>query len=142
MTQDRELPSALVARISLKYLVAEHGNASLAVAEAKKLLQASIDNLNIAVNKVYLKNAVVAVVLVDEHSVSRSKRQAKQDETPTDYNLAPIYSKYYPVMFNIILWFSVVLFFSLLAISLAISGMEDKDSIIYRMTSTRMKKDN
>jgi renin receptor len=45
-------------------------------------------------------------------------------------------------MFNIILWFSIILIFTLLAISLSIARMEDKDSIIYRMTSTRMKKDN
>lgn len=33
--------------------------------------------------------------------------------------------------------------FSLLAISMAIGGMDPgRDSIIYRMTSTRMKKDN
>lgn len=59
-----------------------------------------------------------------------------------DYNLAPIYDPNYPVMFNIILWFSIILIFTLLAISLSIARMEDKDSIIYRMTSTRMKKDN
>lgn len=46
-------------------------------------------------------------------------------------------------MFNIILWFGVVMVFSLLAISYTIGYMDPgRDSIIYRMTSTRMKKDN
>lgn len=58
-------------------------------------------------------------------------------------NLAPAYSENYPVIFNIILWFGVVLAFSLLAISYAIATMDPgRDSIIYRMTSTRIKKDN
>jgi len=58
-------------------------------------------------------------------------------------NLATKYNSNYPVIFNIILWFSVVLVFSLLAISIVIGTMDPgRDSIIYRMTSTRMKKDN
>lgn len=58
-------------------------------------------------------------------------------------NLAKSYSADYPVIFNIILWFGVAMVFSLLAISLAIGDMDPgRDSIIYRMTSTRMKKDN
>lgn len=62
---------------------------------------------------------------------------------PESLNLALSYSDDYPVIFNIILWFSVVLAFSLLAISYTIGYMDPgRDSIIYRMTSTRMKKDN
>lgn len=58
-------------------------------------------------------------------------------------NLAKTYGTTYPVIFNIILWFGVVFFFSLLAICLAIAYMDPgRDSIIYRMTSTRMKKEN
>ncbi|XP_014475835.1 PREDICTED: renin receptor isoform X2 [Dinoponera quadriceps] len=53
------------------------------------------------------------------------------------------YSEDYPVIFNIILWFGVVFCFSLLVICIAIGDMDPgRDSIIYRMTSNRMKKDN
>ncbi|XP_039312582.1 ATPase H(+)-transporting accessory protein 2 isoform X3 [Solenopsis invicta] len=56
---------------------------------------------------------------------------------------AKVYNEDYPVIFNIILWFCVVFFFSLLAICIAIADMDPgRDSIIYRMTSNRMKKDN
>lgn len=126
--------------MSFKLFIGEHSQTSPAATEAVKLLLASIEKLNQSVQKAFNKNVVVAIVTIDEHAISRSKRQA--EEETTDYNLAPTYSKYYPVMFNIIFWFSIILLFSLLAISLAISGMEDKDSIIYRMTSTRIKKDN
>lgn len=62
---------------------------------------------------------------------------------PKDLNLAKTYSQDYPVIFNIILWFGVVIAFSLLAISYAIACMDPgRDSIIYRMTSNRIKKDN
>jgi renin receptor len=56
--------------------------------------------------------------------------------------LAELTSKNYPVVFNIIFWFSLIFIFALLAISLALSNVEDKDSIIYRMTGARGKKDN
>ncbi|XP_011503147.1 PREDICTED: renin receptor [Ceratosolen solmsi marchali] len=60
-----------------------------------------------------------------------------------DLNIANVYSEDYPVIFNIILWFGVVFFFSLLAICFTIAEMDPgRDSIIYRMTSNRMKKDN
>lgn len=60
-----------------------------------------------------------------------------------DLNLAKVYDDNYPVIFNIILWFGVVIAFSLFAISYAIATMDPgRDSIIYRMTSTRIKKDN
>ncbi|XP_018373334.1 PREDICTED: renin receptor isoform X2 [Trachymyrmex cornetzi] len=56
---------------------------------------------------------------------------------------AKTYTEDYPVIFNIMLWFGVVFVFSLLAICIAIADMDPgRDSIIYRMTSNRMKKDN
>ncbi|XP_015127673.1 renin receptor isoform X2 [Diachasma alloeum] len=62
---------------------------------------------------------------------------------PITLRLSKRYSANYPVIFNIFLWFGVVFFFSLLAICIAIAGMDPgRDSIIYRMTSNRMKKDN
>ncbi|XP_058795338.1 ATPase H(+)-transporting accessory protein 2 isoform X2 [Phymastichus coffea] len=62
---------------------------------------------------------------------------------PDKINLAKDYDDNYPVIFNIILWFGVVFFFALLAICIFIAEMDPgRDSIIYRMTSNRMKKDN
>ncbi|XP_076173167.1 ATPase H(+)-transporting accessory protein 2 isoform X2 [Ptiloglossa arizonensis] len=58
-------------------------------------------------------------------------------------NLAKNYSTNYPIIFNILLWFGVIFVFSLLAICIAITEMDPgRDSVIYRMTANRMKKDN
>ncbi|XP_039312581.1 ATPase H(+)-transporting accessory protein 2 isoform X2 [Solenopsis invicta] len=87
---------------------------------------------------------------------ANSETSDKSDEDHKDNNIynntigqadfsgrAKVYNEDYPVIFNIILWFCVVFFFSLLAICIAIADMDPgRDSIIYRMTSNRMKKDN
>lgn len=142
-TEEKEKPTALVVRVSLRMLSAKHAESSGASAEATKMLISSIEKLNAAVSKVYDGNAVFTVITVPEHHV-RSKRQApaepKQETNP--YNLAELTSKNYPVVFNIMFWFSLIMIFSLIAISLALSNVEDKDSIIYRMTGARGKKDN
>ena len=130
--------------MSFDALVAEHSKTSPAVKEAVKLFLKAIDNLQTSAEKTYKGSVLVGVIATNGEFI-RSKRQA---EPPTPdvlnpLNLAPIYTANYPVIFNIILWFSVILAFSLIAISIAISTMDPgRDSIIYRMTSTRMKKDN
>ena len=73
-------------------------------------------------------------------TLGRQKREATDMET---YNLSKKYTENYPIIFNIFLWFGVVFVFSLLAICIVISQMDPgRDSVIYRMTSNRMKKDN
>jgi hypothetical protein len=44
-----------------------------------------------------------------------------QEDQQADINLAPEYSPDYPVIFNIMLWFSIAFTFSLLAISCELS---------------------
>ncbi|XP_076298729.1 ATPase H(+)-transporting accessory protein 2 isoform X1 [Lasioglossum baleicum] len=58
-------------------------------------------------------------------------------------NISKKYTQNYPIIFNIVLWFGIIFVFSLLAICITIGDMDPgRDSIIYRMTSNRMKKDN
>lgn len=139
-----EKPTALIIRVSLRMLSSK----SSSYAEASKLLTSTIEKLNVAVQKLYQNNAVVAVVTVDSHHHhSRSKRQAeevkpKQADPLNPHNLAELTDKDFPVIFNIVFWFTVILVFTIIAISLALSNVEDKDSIIYRMTGARGKKDN
>ncbi|XP_037030067.1 ATPase H(+)-transporting accessory protein 2 [Bradysia coprophila] len=139
----KPLPIFVTIRLSLTPLTR-----SAAITDAQKQLATSIEGLSAAAQKAYNDGAVVAVVTVKDDDVNarqkRNVRVTRSDPIPVDtLNLALSYSEDYPVIFNIILWFSVVLTFSLLAISYTIGYMDPgRDSIIYRMTSTRMKKDN
>jgi len=124
-----------------------HGENSTATKEAKQLLIEAINRLNEAFNKAYFGNVLVTVVTSDASHTRRIRSVPESKNTradpPAHLNLAKTYSSNYPVIFNIILWFGVVMVFSLLAISMVIGSMDPgRDSIIYRMTSTRMKKDN
>lgn len=140
-TEHNEQPTALNVRVSLKLFTASHQPSSPAIAEAQKLLISAVEKLSATVSKATSGNAVFAVITVGEHH-SRAKRQAGDEDTKSKYNLAELTDKNYPVVFNIMFWFSIIFVFSLIAISLALSNVEDKDSIIYRMTGARGKKDN
>lgn len=140
---DDKIPAVYIVRISLEALLAAHEPSSPVITEAKKLLSNAMQNLDTAAEKAFDGAVVVGLITSTEEPLTRSKRQAAEPEDDNPYNIAIKYDSNYPVIFNIILWFSVVLVFSLLAISIAIATMDPgRDSIIYRMTSTRMKKDN
>ncbi|XP_043289853.1 ATPase H(+)-transporting accessory protein 2 isoform X2 [Venturia canescens] len=153
-------------------LIESYGKDSAAVKEALIVLNQAISNVTEAFRKGYKNKTVIAAFTNDVSKVrntraaelSRQRREdAKVDDndknikatentssTPVidsikmeDFNLGKKYSEYYPAIFNIFLWFGVIFFFSLLAICITIADMDPgRDSIIYRMTSTRMKKDN
>lgn len=136
--------------ITIKFLALHavsdlHGENSSATNEAKQILLDEIDRLNTALKKTYSDRVLVAFSTNDA-SHTRRTREAPADTKETEdnsMNRAKTYSSNYPVIFNIILWFGVIMVFTLLAISMAIGYMDPgRDSIIYRMTSTRMKKDN
>lgn len=135
------VPTATVIRLSLSEILKENEHDSAAFNEALKILKNAMDELTMSAEKAYKNKALITMIVVSETVHSRVRR-AVGDENK-DYNLAESYDENYPVIFNIIFWFSFIMIFSLLAISLAIGNMDPgRDSIIYRMTSTRMKKDN
>ncbi|XP_018572333.1 renin receptor [Anoplophora glabripennis] len=144
------VPDVFWFRVSALHPLSDlHGENSTETTEAKQLLNEAILRLKDAFVKAYDDKALVNVITSDASHTRRTRSilqiSAKADEE-TDkvkYNLASYYSKDYPVIFNIILWFGIAMLFSLIAICLAIGNMDPgRDSIIYRMTSTRMKKDN
>lgn len=140
---EESVPTVHIVRVSLEALLASHEPSSQAIAEAKKLLSNAMLELQTAAEKAFDGAVVVGLITSTEAPLPRSKRQAGEPDEVDPYNIAMKYDSNYPVIFNIILWFSVVLIFSLLAISIAIATMDPgRDSIIYRMTSTRMKKEN
>ncbi|PNF23280.1 Renin receptor [Cryptotermes secundus] len=129
---------------SLHPVIDLHGPDSGAAKEAKQILQNVIHIIKKAYVAAYQSRVLVAVISSDVSHTRRTRSlMAETENQQSDMNLAPEYSAEYPVIFNIMLWFSIAFTFSLLAISLFIADMDPgRDSIIYRMTSTRMKKDN
>ncbi|CAD6995161.1 unnamed protein product [Ceratitis capitata] len=118
-------------------------------ADKKNVISLLVNELDTLQKKVASETSqsLLVVVVVHENekdsSVSRKRRDALPGSKTNTYNLAAYYDQNYPVIFNIILWFMVALGLSLLAVCYAIADMDPgRDSIIYRMTSTRMKKDN
>ncbi|CAG4970848.1 unnamed protein product [Parnassius apollo] len=129
---------------SLHALSDFHGPNSLPTKEAKKLLGEALRDLSNAFDKAYDGSVLVTAVTTDVAHTRRAVRAAPnppemRDEVVQD----DAYSADYAAIFNIILWFGVVFTFTLVAIVYAIMDMDPgRDSIIYRMTNTRMKKDN
>jgi renin receptor len=57
-----------------------------------------------------------------------------------DLDIAPAYTDMYPIVFNLMLWGGIAYTLVIFAIAYGIWVMDPgKDSIIYRMTSTRKK---
>lgn len=140
---DNHVPTATVIRISLDAVTKTHEVGSPAHNEIVKVLKTSIEELVVSAEKAYKNKALITLIATAQSIHRRVRRAAVATDDDKKYNIAPAYDENYPVIFNIIFWFSVVMIFSLLAISLAIGNMDPgRDSIIYRMTSTRMKKDN
>lgn len=129
---------------SLHPVVDFHGPDSEAAKEAKQIIQDVIHIIEKAYVLAYKGRVVVATISSDVSHTRRTRSlMAESEVQPADINLATEYSPDYPVIFNIIFWFGIVFTFALLAISMFIADMDPgRDSIIYRMTSTRMKKDN
>ncbi|XP_075976475.1 ATPase H(+)-transporting accessory protein 2-like [Anticarsia gemmatalis] len=131
---------------SLHALSDYHGSSSLQTKEAKKLLGEALQEMSNAFVKAYDDAVLVTAVVTDiAHTRRRSIRAV--NETPTTTTESEVsddeYDADYPAIFNILLWFGVVFVFTLVSIVYAIMDMDPgRDSIIYRMTSTRMKKDN
>ncbi|XP_022826342.1 uncharacterized protein LOC111356274 [Spodoptera litura] len=62
---------------------------------------------------------------------------------PANGTIADDFDVDYPAVFNIFLWFGMVMTFSMLAIMYSFMDMDPgRDTIIYRMTSMKIKKDN
>lgn len=72
-------------------------------------------------------------------------RRAANDEAGDQsiVNRAVLYSDNYPVMFHLLFWTSLILGLAVIGIVCGMSSMDPGlDTVIYRMTSQRIKKDN
>ncbi|XP_013193957.2 ATPase H(+)-transporting accessory protein 2 [Amyelois transitella] len=127
--------------LSLHALSDFHGPYSPQTKEAKKLLGDALIAFSKAFSRAYDGSVLVAVVTSDVAHTRRMIRSTNMLRSDNNSNITA--DSNFSAIFNIILWFSIVFAFSLVAIVYAIMDMDPgRDSIIYRMTSTRMKKDN
>ncbi|XP_071549781.1 ATPase H(+)-transporting accessory protein 2 [Panulirus ornatus] len=129
---------------SLAQLVKTYGLESPEVAEAGDILRTELAKITDFLRHIYNDQVLVVSATVDHlDKLSRKTRSVSPGLLDADMNFATKYSAEYPAIFNIILWLSIVLVLTILAISVAMATMDPgRDSIIYRMTNPRMKKDN
>ncbi|XP_064615795.1 LOW QUALITY PROTEIN: renin receptor-like [Liolophura sinensis] len=148
-------PDVYVFTISgLKALTDEYSVKSKQVQDAKVLLGQFLHKMSEDFKELYKGNVVVEVVTLTSmessphmrHVRSLKQTAVEQDNgvpSPNQINLADSYDPDFPVYFNIILWLMVGLAIAIFIIAYCMWNMDPgRDSIIYRMTSQRMKKDN
>ncbi|XP_076347355.1 LOW QUALITY PROTEIN: ATPase H(+)-transporting accessory protein 2 [Tachypleus tridentatus] len=131
-------------------LVGHYGTDSYQVSEALRLLKQVISEAVNILQDIYDGQVVVAVVTVNDDPtpifrISRHllEESAGEETNSTDYlNLAYQYDPEFSVAFIIILFVVILFTLSILGVSVFMWNMDPgRDSIIYRMTSQRMKKD-
>jgi renin receptor len=128
----------------LQSVINRHGANSAPTEKAESLLREALANVNDAFRASYNDQVVIATITTDAGHIRRTREASPKADAPaSDLNLSKSYSSDYAVIFNIILWFSVAFTFAIIATAIAIGTMDPgRDSIIYRMTSNRMKKEN
>ncbi|GFX54746.1 hypothetical protein TNCV_2556321 [Trichonephila clavipes] len=134
----------------LEPIVSVYGQDSFQFREALRLLRQIIAEVKSTMRNIYDDNLVISVIKTNSITLplghkGRKLLEASTTETPVyvnTYNLAPEYDPMFPIVFAMLLFVSLLLILSLLGVSMAMWNMDPgKDSIIYRMTSQRMKKD-
>jgi renin receptor len=140
--------------VGLEQLARTYGLESVQFGDAVKLLKTALGRVSDGLEKAYAGNVVVQVVTFSPQSSSqktnvrraRSLLAAADTAAPafkaSDLGLAPKFSRSYSAIFNICLWTMVAFGLAIFFVSWGIWHMDPgRDSIIYRMTSTRMKRD-
>ncbi|XP_071838127.1 renin receptor-like [Apostichopus japonicus] len=127
----------------LREIQEEYGLDSSQAEDAAKVMNEFLSKIYKELDSLYQNNILITVIKVQKSpSLRRMIRQATPTEAPPaepDYNLATNYSSEFPYMFNIILWLVVIFAVSVFAVSYLIGSMDPGDTIIYRMTSQRIK---
>jgi renin receptor len=137
----------------LDLIMQTYGADSVQYGDALRLLKDVVAHVADELQLLYSDNVVVELVTFSpEASLKPSSRRGRSllasdvsTETGTDenpLNLAPYFSEMYSAIFNICLWIMIGFGLAIFFISWGIWNMDPgRDSIIYRMTSQRMKRD-
>jgi len=116
--------------------------------EITGLVKALVEEVNKMMTDMYGDDYVVLVLSLPESNIVQSRKTrsllATDDAVPSAeaINLAEAWSEDYPVIFHIILWLVVFMALLIIFVTHGMMTMDPgSDSIIYRMTTTRIKKD-
>jgi renin receptor len=131
----------------LRSLSERYGSDSTKLSDAYRLLNTFLQKITTDLREIYKDSVVIQAVSftsASDNLIVRKTRSLLQDNANngTDLNLAPEFSNMYAAIFNIILWIMIGFALAIFGISWGIWNMDPgRDSLIYRMTSQRMKRD-
>jgi len=133
-----------------KKLVQTYGVEAAKVHDALTLLSSFLEQVTKEFRNLYNSNVVIEVITYEGLEGQAKMRKARslmaegdEEEDPKKkYGVAKDWDIDFPPIFNIILWLGLLLVFALIGIAFGMWNMDPgRDSIIYRMTSQRIKKD-
>lgn len=131
----------------LRDVAEKHGAGSSEVSDASSLVTDFIHKITDDFRHLYKDNVIVEVLTLTPQAPGyirkvRSLKAAEVTGDIPDMNLSKDYDEDYSSIFNIILWFMIVLAIVLFAVCYGMWNIDPgRDSIIYRMTTTRLKKE-
>jgi len=125
-----------------------YGSDTAQLSDAHKLLNSFLQKITTDLRQIYKDSVVVQTLSLSPRPdnlivrKTRSLLDAQTDLSNATLNLAPEFSDMYAAIFNIILWIMIGFALAIFGISWGIWNMDrGRDSLIYRMTSQRMKRD-
>jgi len=122
-------------------IIAAYGPKSNKAIEASEMIEDLIKTIVENIDNAYKKSAAVFVLSLNTEKELVRRRRADPDP-PKQPKLAKEYDENYPAAFNIIFLVMLIFALSVFAVALGMWHIDPgRDSIIYRMTSQRMKKD-
>ncbi|ELU02970.1 hypothetical protein CAPTEDRAFT_21484, partial [Capitella teleta] len=148
------LPSFFHFKVTgLEKMIRTYGRQSQQMRDALTLLSNVLQEVTEEFDEMFGGNVVVQLLAMDnvdeQGKLIRKSRSLLADAEPTTApgpapvgGLAPMFTAMYPIVFNIILWTMVLIVLATFAIVWGLWFMDPgRDSIIYRMTSQRIKKE-
>ncbi|XP_033122593.1 renin receptor-like [Anneissia japonica] len=144
---DDSVPDSMTfALFGLRAIQEQDGLNSIEAKEASTILESFLIEIGNGFMELYDNSVIVTAVTTQriphfQHRSGRSILQNTQDPlTPDDLNVAER-DEDFPAFFNIILWMSIILILFIYAVAYGMWYMDPGDTIIYRMTSQRIKMD-
>ncbi|XP_070539452.1 renin receptor-like [Ptychodera flava] len=137
----------------MNHLIRTYGSKSSQVRDGIDVLSSFLNRLMTTLKALYGDDIVaeVATLTPNDPILVRQRRQSEHGDTrthefessadvdPSDFNVAKSTSEDFPSLFHIVLWISVFWILTIFVICFLMWYMDPGDTIIYRMTSQRIK---